>query len=252
MYRTLIAAALALVVTTVGSDKVEAKTIITGGSASVEVSYPLLSLSLWGTAAPGSPPATIGESGNPILEFPVQRSRGATYTRGSQAISGGYNLILNGGLYLFPLDADGNELESFETTADGQLRTCCRNAVTGLSVNTKTGELSGRVNGVNRPDNVLFTLGETTSAGTELIVTQNLAELLSYGFSAYNPYFPLVNDWAFTGQFPDLTGQSIGYLNYSVETVTAPIPVPAALPLLGGGIAVLGAIGHRRKKKAAA
>ncbi|MBK4215959.1 VPLPA-CTERM sorting domain-containing protein [Paracoccus caeni] len=160
---------------------------------------------------------------------------------------------MNGGLYLFPLNAEGTELELFDDEGN---RLCCRNALTNLALDTTTGKLTGRINGVrNRENDHLFTLGETTDEGTELLVSDYLAGMLTYAYSANNAqYFPLFDQWPNKDAgIPNLAGQSIGWVNYDVVTdvLPAPVPVPAALPLLIGGIGALGYVGKRRRRKAA-
>lgn len=252
MSNLTLAAVLALAATAVAVPAAQAKTIVTGGSVSIEVTYPLAENFLWGTAAVGSPPAYVNDAGNPVLSFPIQASRGGDFSRGSQAVGAGFQLYLNGGLYLYPTDADGNELESFD--ADGN-RLCCRNSVgrvsgpNGFSFNTVTGEINAQINGINR-DGAEFLLGKPVDGGYELLVTETLAELLTYAYSEYNSeWFPLKSDWP-GSTIADLTGQSIGVISYDVETIVAPVPVPAALPLLAGGIGALGVLRLRRKKAA--
>lgn len=281
----------------------QAKTIITAdsGNASIEITYPLLDYALWGTAAAGSPPATVNDAGNPVVQLPIQASRGSDFSRGSQVIDGGYALRFNGGVYLFPLaDAadTSSELASFETVkvfgeipddvdvprairfvnfdydaatgvytnhangevvdltaeqaallVDGEVRSCCRNVLSALRLNTVTGELTGRINNVrDRPTDLLFNLGAETAQGTELLVGDYLAEMLTYGYSAWNADFPLIDQWGYSGTIPNLAGEVIGYISYDIQTSV--IPVPAALPLLLGGLGALGVFGARRKKAA--
>ncbi|MFV0473694.1 MAG: VPLPA-CTERM sorting domain-containing protein [Pikeienuella sp.] len=116
MRRIAIAAALAA--TPFVAFDAEAKTIVTGGDVTVEVTLPLLDYDLWGTAAAGSPPAHVNEAGNPVVQTPIMASRGSDYSRGSQVVDGGYQLYMNGGVYLYPLKTSGDPTSEVESFAD--------------------------------------------------------------------------------------------------------------------------------------
>ncbi|MFV0473893.1 MAG: hypothetical protein ACK5MQ_06755 [Pikeienuella sp.] len=259
MKSTLLASALALAVISGAADKADARTIVTGGNVVVEVTYDLRSLGLWGTAAAGSPPATINAAGNPVIELPVMATMGDDYQYGSQVTDGGYSLWLNGGVYIFPLDADGNEITSFESTPEGEVRTCCRNALQYLRLDTAGNKMDGIVNLVLDRDgdgdwfDPMFTLGETTDEGTELVVTPYLAALLSYAYSPYNDSFTLRDDWVGKDlAFPNLAGQTVALIKeWSVETAEiSTVPLPAALPLLGAGLGLMALVGRRKSRAA--
>lgn len=156
---------------------------------------------------------------------------------------------------------------------DGEVRTCCRNALTGLSINTADGYIDGTINGVSDRDidfdgDVdeddyfhLFTFGDELGEGLfELVLTDTLASFLNYAFSAYNTdYFPLFDEWAYAededGILTFAGGDILGTVSYDytlgTETFVAPVPIPAALPLLAGGLGLMGLIGSRRARKAA-
>ncbi|MFV0475193.1 MAG: hypothetical protein ACK5MQ_13450 [Pikeienuella sp.] len=105
MRNIALAAALALAAPALlVAPKADAATVVTGGNVTVEVTLPLLDYALWGTASAGSPPARINSFGNPELEFPIREARirnGAVSV--STVVDGGYNVRMNGGVYLFPL-----------------------------------------------------------------------------------------------------------------------------------------------------
>lgn len=256
MSRLTLVAAAALTATTVFAASAQAKTVVTGGDVTVELTYALNQHNLWGTAASGSPAAYVNDAGNPVLTFPVQASRNGRagpWTGGSQVVDGGYQLYLNGGVYLFATDAAGNELESFD--ADGN-RTCCRNVLSrqtgpsSFSINTVSGEVNAQINGVAR-DGAEFTIGEAVDGGYELLVTDTMAGLLNYAYSEYNSqWFPLYAEWIAGGGSPLAlkAGDRIGTINYDIQV--AAVPVPAALPLLAGGLGLMGFVARRRRKAA--
>lgn len=256
MSRLTLAAAAALTATTVFAASAQAKTVVTGGDVTVELTYALNQHNLWGTAASGSPAAYVNDAGNPVLTFPVQATRdgrAGPWTGGSQVVDGGYQLYLNGGVYLFATDADGNEIESFD--ADGN-RTCCRNVLSrasgpsSFSIDTVAGEVNAQVNGVAR-DGAEFTIGAAVDGGYELLVTEGMAGLLNYAYSEYNSqWFPLYAEWIAGGGSPLAlqAGDRIGTISYDIQV--AAVPVPAALPLLAGGLGLMGFVARRRRKAA--
>jgi hypothetical protein len=95
-------------------------------------------------------------------------------------------------------------------------------------IDTLGGTVSGIVNG-SGPSTVLFTFGEITKRGISLNISSALAGALTSVFGA-----------------PDLTGARFGFANTAPEV--APVPVAGALPLLAGGLALLGAVGLRRRR----
>lgn len=257
MSRLTLVAAAALTATTVFAASAQAKTVVTGGEVTVELTYALKEHNLWGTAAAGSPAAYLSDAGNPVLTFPVQASRNGRngpWTGGSQVVSDGYQLFLNGGVYLYATDEAGNELESFNEEGT---RTCCRNSLgrtsgpSSFSINTVSGEVNAQINGIAR-DGAEFTIGEAVEGGYELLVTEGMAGLLNYAYSEYNSqWFPLYADWVAGGgkALALKAGDRIGTINYDIEV--AAVPVPAALPLLAGGLGLMGFVARRRAKKAA-
>ncbi|MDO5611873.1 MAG: hypothetical protein Q4G14_01360 [Paracoccus sp. (in: a-proteobacteria)] len=258
MSRFTLVAAVALTATTVSVTTAQAKTLVTGGDVTVELTYSLSQHNLWGTAASGSPAAYVNSDGNPVLTFPVQATRNGRagpWTSGSQVLDDGYQLYLNGGVYLYATDAAGNELESFD--ADGN-RTCCRNALSrasgpsSFSINTVTGEVNAQVNGVSR-DGAEFMIGAAVAGGYELLVTESMAGLLNYAYSEYNSqWFPLYAEWIAAGGSPLAlqAGDRIGTISYDIQV--APVPVPAALPMLAGSLGLMGFVARRRRRNKAA
>ncbi|MFT3689350.1 PEP-CTERM sorting domain-containing protein [Paenirhodobacter sp.] len=263
MSRSALVAACALAASFLMAETAAAKTVVTGGSVTFELTYDLASSNLWGIPGPGAHPGVINSAGNPVLEFDIQatrKNRNGEWSNGSQVLANGYQLYLNGGIYLFPLDGNGNEIESF---APDTTRLCCRNELSrsgsgpnGFGLNTVIGELFGNINGVRRDDNVLFTLGNAVGDGYELQVTATMAGLLNYAYSEYNSdWFPKeqYDTWVAGGGSPlNLAeGDVVGVVRYNVVTAELPaVPVPAALPLLLGGLGALGVIGRARRKAA--
>lgn len=278
-------AAFALAATPLIADSADAATIVTGGNVSLELTYDIASHNIWGIPAPGAHPGTINEAGNPVLTFDVQASR---YNRrdpnpdnlsgGSQVVDGGYNLYLNGGIYLFPTlgtptrGEDGtisNELAEF---AEDTTRLCCRHVLSGsgsgpngfgLSTVSETvfGNLDGNGNRdpENNPDRTMFDLEANEDGTYNVVVTAWMASYLNY---AYHPLAFSTDtaigqaawqQWSDAGGTPfDFAGgEVIGVLSLNVETQElAPVPVPAALPLLLGGLGLMGVAGKRRRKSA--
>lgn len=288
MSKIALAAAFALATTTLVAETADAKTIVTGGDVTLTLTYDLLSHNIWGTAAPGAHPATIDADGNPVLKFDIQRSRNNNndaerYARGSQVVDGGYQLYLNGGAYLFPIFADGSEVENIDVArdengdpildADGNEqweRLCCRHELSGagsgpngFGLSTVESRVFGNIDGVpgqNRnpanPDRTVFDLVETGAGTYDVIVTEWMASFLNFGFHPAVIGGDLYNAWTADGGslFSFAGGETIGSLSINVLTEEygspAPVPVPAALPLLIGGLGIMGVVGKRRRKAA--
>jgi hypothetical protein len=97
-------------------------------------------------------------------------------------------------------------------------------------IDTKAKTVSGVVNG-GSASAILFTFGEVTKRGISLQISTALAGALTAVFGA-----------------PDLTGVRFGFANTAPQV--APVPVAGALPVMAGGLGLLGAIGLRRRKAA--
>lgn len=114
---------------------------------------------------------------------------------------------------------DGSGVELF-ASADATISATVGNFV----IDTATDTVSGDVNGA--PGGVLFDFGTVSEAGIELTVATLLSDSLTAVFGA-----------------PSLEGATFGI----ATTEAAVVPIPAALPLLAGGLAILGMIGRRRR-----
>lgn len=85
-------------------------------------------------------------------------------------------------------------------------------------------------------DLALFDFGEAGAAGVPLLISETLAGALTGVFGA-----------------DDLTGAEFGLANPALEVgpdtpaTPAPIPLPAAMPLLAAGLLGLGAVARRRR-----
>ncbi len=95
-------------------------------------------------------------------------------------------------------------------------------------IDTKAKTVSGVVNG-GSASAILFTFGEVTKRGISLNISTALAGALTAVFGA-----------------PDLTGVRFGFANTAPQV--APVPVAGALPLMAGGLGMLGALGLRRRR----
>lgn len=278
MSKFALVAAVALATTTLAAEKSDAATVVTGGDVTLTLTYDLAAHNLWGTAAPGAHPATLDDVGNPVLKFDIQASRlnraGTAWSGGSQIADGGYELYLNGGVYLFPTigapthDGTGAIANELEDWNDDGTRACCRNEISrsgsgpnGFGVSTVGNRVFGNINGESsrdgNPDNTLFTLVASGVDSYDLVLTPWMAGMLNYAYSEWNSqWFTEHAAWAAAGgtPFSFQGGEVIGRLSVNVLTGEvadpAPVPVPAALPLLVGGLGMMGAVARRRRKAA--
>lgn len=300
--------------------------IVTGGSVTFQLTAPIGDYSL-GT----NWTVPTDDDGNPTGEFP-ERSGTVRATglddnnfptgRGSRVLEdGGAELSLRmRGLYLYPLNDDGEEVSSFAEVKnfsfrsseedlaagitdemklinyvptsdpnvftdysdpsvshtltdaqvarlnDGNLRLCCRHTLGGFTINTSGMFVDGVIdNMVERDTNFdgvvdesdyfhLFTMAETSTADVyDLALTDTMAQYLNYGFSAgaFADGDTFQAEWS-GGPLNFQGGDVIGNISYVYETATVEaVPVPAALPLLVGGLGALGFVSSRRKRKAA-
>jgi len=282
MSKIALAAAFALAATTLVAEKADAATIVTGGDVTLTLTYDLTQHNLWGTAAPGAHAAVLNGEGQPELKFDIQASR---FSRGqdrreaprggSQVVDGGLNLHLNGGVYLFPTlgavqhDADGNVTNEIAKFDDDTARLCCRHVLSGsgsgpagFGLDTTALRIWGNIDGVSgpnrnppNPDSTLFTLVETGAGSYDVIVTEWTASFLNYAYhpAVFGEHFDRAA-WLAAGgsDFTFQGGEKIGELNINAVTAdfVAAVPVPAALPLLIGGLGLMGVVGNRRRKAA--
>lgn len=114
---------------------------------------------------------------------------------------------------------DGSGVELF-ALADATVSATVGNFV----IDTAAGTVAGDVNGA--PGGVLFDFGAVTEAGIELTIATLLSDSLTAVFGA-----------------PPLEGATFG----TATTEAAVVPIPAALPLLGAGLAILGMLARRRR-----
>lgn len=292
--------------------------VVTGGSATFTFTADFDGYFLgtnWDEDAAGNPSNTftVRASGTDDLGYPD-----GTY---SQVIDGGASLSLRrASVYIFPLDSEGNEVESyaevknfnyreddpsvtdemkdinyvptgtageytdFETgethyltpeqealLEDGELRLCCRHTLGSLEINTAAGYVDGVIDNIaerdinfdgvidENDDFVLFDLEESGEEGIfNLVLSGVLADYLNYGFTpdAFADGDTLAEEWGWYENGGQLltfaAGDVVGSLAYSYETgTTTPVPVPAALPLLAGGIGAMSLLRARRKRAAA-
>lgn len=161
------------------------------------------------------------------------------------------------------------EQEALLSTAN--LRTCCAHGLSGLTVDTSSLILDGIIDnqtfrdanndGINDNDEFhLFDLVPTANEDIfDLALTLELAQFLNFGFTEFGFADPTEfnNNWVNfqngTGFLSFQGGDIIGTITLAVDTatVTSPVPVPAALPLLLTGVGLMGAARYRRQKKAA-
>lgn len=153
---------------------------------------------------------------------------------------------------------------------DSSLRTCCRHTLGSLTVDTAAGIVDGVIDNIAArdinfdgvidasDDFHLFDLVATDTDGIfDLALTSTFAQFLNIGFtpSAFLDGSALASGWARfvngAGLLDFAGGDVVGRVTYTYETAeVAPVPVPAALPLLAGGLGAMGLWGARRKRAA--
>ena len=153
----------------------------------------------------------------------------------------------------------------------GELRLCCRHTLGSFTLNTAEGYVDGVIDSITERDiNFdgvydssdyfhLFTLEDSGTEGLfNLVLTEVMASYLNYGFTpqAFLDGDELAARWGWytsgnVGLLGFAEGDVIGTISYAytLGTTTA-VPVPAALPLLAGGLGVMGVIRARRRKAA--
>ncbi|MGR3742655.1 MAG: PEP-CTERM sorting domain-containing protein [Pseudooceanicola nanhaiensis] len=156
--------------------------------------------------------------------------------------------------------------EEVAALGDAQLRTCCRHTLSGYEIDTAAMTVDGIIDNVAERDvNFdgvideadefhLFDLVATETENLfELALTETMASYLNFGFTpgAFADGSSLFEEWGALqsggpGFLSFAGGDVVGNVSYSYGTV----PVPAALPLLAGGLGLLGFVGRRKKRAA--
>ncbi|MFV0360710.1 VPLPA-CTERM sorting domain-containing protein [Tropicimonas sp.] len=319
--RHLAAAATVVAASAAIASQTQAATIdvITGGSATFQITAPLAELYLgtnWRTnEETGYPTSTASVSATGLDDNNVLTGSG------SQVLDDGGALLSlrTRGIYLYPINTEGEEISSFAavknfsfrpseediaagitdemrninyvptddpnvftdyrdpTTSytltdeqvarlnDGNLRTCCRHTLNGFTINTSGAFVDGVIDNMTERDTNfdgvvdeadyfhLFTLvGTDDDSIWDLALTDTMAQYLNYGFTA----FAFEDSSDFLAQWPSTGlnfagGDVIGTLSYAYEVSSVEsVPLPAALPLLAGGLGVMGFFGRRKRKAA--
>lgn len=147
------------------------------------------------------------------------------------------------------------------------LRLCCAHTLGNLEIDTALMTIDGLIDGVaerdinfdgviNEKDEFhLFDMVDSGVAGVyNLALTSTMAQYLNYGFTpaAFANASDFIAKWSgpqnglsFSG------GDVIGKISYSYTSGPAPVPLPAGLPLLLGGLGVVGLVKRRSARKAA-
>ncbi|MEP2639766.1 MULTISPECIES: VPLPA-CTERM sorting domain-containing protein [Roseobacteraceae] len=149
---------------------------------------------------------------------------------------------------------------------EDNLRLCCTHSLNDLAIDTAAMAVDGLLDDVAERDInfdgvidendefFLFDLVATAEDGVfDMALTDTFAEFLNFAFSplGFADATDLIEDWSNEAGFLDFAGGDvIGNLSYSYEV--AAVPVPASMPLLIGGLGVMGYVGRRRKQRKAA
>ncbi len=103
--------------------------------------------------------------------------------------------------------------------------------ISDFLIDTAAGTVSGSLNNV-MSNVVFFTLGTSGPDGVQLLISNQLAIALTSVFMA-----------------PDLTGEEFGFaVPAAITEDISVVPLPAGLPLLAGGVLLLGAVRLRKTR----
>lgn len=149
---------------------------------------------------------------------------------------------------------------------EGELRLCCTHQIGSLTIDTAALTVDGVIDGIDErdinfdgvidenDDFYLFDLVATDDEDVyDLAITDVLASYLNLGFSEYGfaDATAFLEDWG--GDVSEglglVGGVVVGTVSYAYTT--SPVPVPASLPLLAGGLGLMGYIRSRRNRAAA-
>ena len=148
---------------------------------------------------------------------------------------------------------------------DDGIRTCCAHTLSSFAIDTLNMTVDGVIDSIAErdinQDGViddldefhLFDLKSTSVEGVfDLALTETMSQFLNFGFSknGFADSTDFEAKWSGpAGGLGLAGGDIIGKVAYSYEL--AAVPVPAALPLLAGGLGLIGFVGRRRKQKQA-
>ena len=146
-----------------------------------------------------------------------------------------------------------------------ELRTCCTHTLGGFVIDTVAGTVDGIIDNIAERDVDLdgdidaddaFHLFDLVDAGDgtfDLALTDVMASYLNFGFSEFGFLdAAALADWGNPeGALSFAGGDVVGSVAYSYTLEASPVPVPAALPLLAGGLGALGVVARRRRRTAA-